>query len=184
MDVDFSSTASELEGIFSEDWRLWEGCGWVIPAANLHKPENVAWKRDSKDRLVELTELKPGVAGVLVFNLSENTDLSLVVNKQRIGLAPPPPITVCEFDPGVLPILAFFDASAQLRKVSMRLALIPQPDCESSTSLLSPDERWGSWQELRAPDIHRGYESLRWLARGLHRSLSPERPGLGIDGRP
>jgi hypothetical protein len=104
MDVDVASSTTESEGVVCKNGRLWKCRTGVVPAANLHKPENKFRKRDPKHRFVQLAQLPPGVARMLEFDFSNDPKLSLPVEYDGIRLAPALAIAVSELEPDALSI--------------------------------------------------------------------------------
>lgn len=121
-------------------------------------------KQHAQHREVELPELVPGVAGVLILDFEDETMSRGCVNEQRVRLAPAFASVVFELNPRPIPVHELVSPEREEREVFLRLSLISQTDSESSAALPPSYKLWFLREELRAPHPHSGEEVFRGRA--------------------
>lgn len=109
---------------------------------DFQEPKAVLRKQHAQHREVELPELVPRIAGVLVLDFEDETMPRGCVNKQRVRLAPAFASVVFELNPRPIPVHEFVSPEREEREVFLRLSLISQPDSESSATLPPSYKLW------------------------------------------
>lgn len=109
---------------------------------DFQQPEAIVRQSDANDGQVELPELEPGVAGVLVLDLDDAAMPLRCVNQQRIGLTPAFSRLILELKPRPIPVHELRPAERKKREVILHLPLVSQSDCESATTLSPCYKLW------------------------------------------
>lgn len=144
----------------------------IKPMDNFQKAKVVSSVDFLEDRFVQPPELPPGVARVLVFDLSNDAKRVPMVDQQSVRLAPPLTCLVCEGNPRPVLDLALCHSKRQKCKVVLHLPLISNTNCKAPSRWFSSDKRWLG-NEGSPSHLHRSDEPFRWGARALHSELPP-----------
>lgn len=145
---------------------------------DFQQAENVSRQRDAKDGEIELLELEPSVAGMLVLDLDDAALLSSLLDEKGVWLAPAKSLRVSKLEPGTVEIPELASSKREEREELLHLSLISNSDCESSTALSSSYKLRLSGKETGTCDFLGGKETLSRLGLGEHappvpRAFSP-----------
>ena len=113
-----------------------------MPVYYLNKAERDFWVDSLEHRQVELFELEPRIATVLVFDFNNDANSCFSLQEHSVGLAPALPTLIPELNPRSLEKVQFRSTERKKGEVFMHLSLVTHSDCESSNCFSPSYKRW------------------------------------------